>query len=126
MPNMNHVYLTGHVANEPELQYTQNGTGYTKFTLAVGREFQDETDFIRITCWNQGNYKLAEYVGQDVGKGDLVTVHGELHIDQQDERYYTSVNANKVIYNRKGEGGKRQTNNQSEGSPEEDDFDVPF
>ena len=120
---MNHVYLTGHVANEPELQYTQNGTGYTKFTLAVGREFQDETDFIRITCWNQGNYKLAEYVGQDVGKGDLVTVHGELHIDQQDERYYTSVNANKVIYARKDNENVAED---VEKEVEEDEFDVPF
>jgi len=121
MPNMNYVFLTGHVTRKPDLKYTDNGTGYTKFTLAVGREFQDETDFIRITCWNQGNYKLAEYVGEDVEKGELVTVQGELHIDQQDDKYYTSVNANKVIYNRKDKG-----NTQSQDDYEEDEFDTPF
>lgn len=97
----NCVYLTGHVVRDPELKFLNDGKGVTKFTLAVNRSYSDETDFINIEVWNRGNYKLAEYVGNDVRKGDQVTVRGELRIDKYNDKYYTKVVAEKVIYAKK-------------------------
>lgn len=120
MPYANFIVLTGHLTKDPELRYTSKGTGVSKFRLAVKRSYGDETDFIPIECWNMGNYKLAEYVGNDLKKGQLVTVIGELHIDNYNDKYYTKVKANKVIYD------KNTQSSQNNEDYSEDEFDVPF
>lgn len=120
MPYANFVVLTGHLVNDPELRYTSNGAGVSKFRLAVKRDYGENTDFIPIECWNIGNYKLAEYVGHDIKKGQLVTVIGEINIDKYNDKYYTKVKANKVIYD------KNTQSNKASKKEVEEDFDVPF
>jgi single-strand DNA-binding protein len=118
MPYANIIVLSGHLAKDPELRYTNSGKGVTNFTLAVKRKYGDETDFIKVECWNKGNYKLAEYVTNDLKKGKLTTVIGELNIDKYNDNYYTKVNADKVIYDKNVKENKEDK--------VEEDFDVPF
>ena len=124
---LNEVILVGRMTKDPELTFTSNGSGVTKFTLAVNRSYGDETDFINIECWNRGNYKLAEYVAQDCLKGNLVTVKGELRIEKYKEKYYTKVNADKVVYqkNKTSQENKNQ-NGLNDDADINDNFDVPF
>ncbi|AZO96163.1 single-stranded DNA-binding protein [Halocella sp. SP3-1] len=127
---INKVFLSGRICKDPEMTFTSSGKGVTKFTLAVNRSYGDETDFIRIECWNRGKYELAKYVGNDCRKGDLVMIEGELRIDKYNDNYYTKVNADKVIYSKKknGQSNKSQQNNNQGNNDDgfDDNFDVPF
>ena len=63
---MNKVLLTGNLARDPEVRYTQSGKAVASFSLAVNRRFgkandgqQPSADFISIVAWE----KLAEFCG---------------------------------------------------------------
>jgi single-strand DNA-binding protein len=49
---MNTVNLIGRLTKDPELKYTNNGKGNTRFTLAVQRN-KEETDFINCVAWEK-------------------------------------------------------------------------
>src|SRR5690606_31534203 len=58
---LNRVILTGRLAADPELRYTQAGVAVTNFRIAVDRPFSNlqgerETDFFPVVTWR----KLAE------------------------------------------------------------------
>ena len=72
---INTVVVEGRLVKDPELKKTQNGTSYTKFTLASKRNVkEDVSDFIDCVAWNQP----AEYLTKYGHKGDIVTVSGTL------------------------------------------------
>lgn len=61
------------------MRYTPEGVAVTTFDLAVDRPFLNRegertTDFIRIVTWR----KLAEVCANNLGKGRLVAVDGQL------------------------------------------------
>lgn len=133
MPYMNMCVLTGHLTRDAEFRFTANGTGVTNFDVAVTRAFdKDKTDFFKVTCWNRGNYKLAEWTG-DLPKGKLVTVQGEMQVNEYNGNKYPNLIADKVIFE------KEKTNTAPQGEPAEapeepntyeddmtDEFEVPF
>lgn len=72
---MNQVFISGRLTDNVELRYTQSGTAFVSFTLAVERPKQKgaekaEVDYIRCQAW-QGT---AEYLSKYASKGDFVTV----------------------------------------------------
>lgn len=79
---VNSVVLVGRVATDPEMRYTQNGVAVTNFRLAVNRmprRDSDEdpgADFIDIVTWRQ----TAEFCGNYLAKGALVSVEGRLQV----------------------------------------------
>lgn len=85
---MNKIVLIGHLTANPELRFTTNNTAVTSFTLAVDRNFKNESgnkeaDFINIVAWN----KKAELIHEYVQKGDLIGVIGRLQVrTYQNER----------------------------------------
>lgn len=130
MPNHNHIELSGHIVRKPQLSFTNSGSGYTKFTIAVGRNYGEETDFIKCIAWNRGNFKLAEYIANDIDKGKLVTVIGELNIGEYEKdgqkHFPATVKVEKCIYERpkqnKGQSKKQKPQNKKP-AEEPDDFD---
>lgn len=75
---MNQVVLTGNLTRDPELKYSASGGAYTRFTIAVSREYKkDETDFISCTAFN----KTAELIGEYTAKGSKLGVVGRLQQD---------------------------------------------
>lgn len=80
------VTLTGRSTAAPELRDTPNGIPVANFTLAHTRrrlnaetgQWEDygDTLFLRVTCWRD----LAKNVASSIGKGDMVTVTGELGV----------------------------------------------
>ena len=88
MIKINRIVLIGRLTANPELRYTTNNTAVTSFTLAVDRNFKNESgnkeaDFINVVAWN----KKAELIHQYVQKGDLIGVIGRLQVRKyQNER----------------------------------------
>ena len=85
---LNHITLMGRLTRDPELRYTQTGTGVASFSIAVERDFgsreggERQTDFIDIVAWRS----TAEFVSKYFVKGQLVAVSGRLQIrDWQDK-----------------------------------------
>jgi single-strand DNA-binding protein len=100
---LNRIVLIGRLTKDPELRYTQTGTGVCTFTLAVDRpKYKDrekETDFINIVVWQ----KQAENCANYLTKGKLAAVDGRLQIrsyDGQDgqKRWVTEVVAETVRF----------------------------
>ena len=130
MPNLNKVTIMGHLCRDAEMRYTNGGDPVTNMTVAVNRDYGDDTDFFDVTIWNQGNYKLAEYRAND-NKGDLVLIVGELRQEQWEDsdgnnRSKIKIRADKAINfsQKKGDGGGQED---IEEEVEEDEFeDIPF
>ena len=90
---LNKVFLMGRLTKNPELRRTQSGTPVASFSLAVDRDFKNqsgekETDFFNCVAWN----KTGEFVNSYLEKGKLATVVGTLQ-----NRAWTDDNGNKRI-----------------------------
>lgn len=79
--------VRGRLTADPELRFTQSGTGVTNFTVAVNASKFDKTSnqwvdqptkFWRCSAWNQGKLTRAENIANLLKKGDNVIVYGEL------------------------------------------------
>ena len=101
---MNRVCLIGRLTTKPELRMTASNLPFTRFTLAVNRNFSNaqgerDTDFISITAWR----KQAENICKYLDKGSQVSVEGRIQTgsyDGQDgqRRYTTDVVADSVQF----------------------------
>lgn len=70
---MNKVLTIGRLTRDPETQETNSGIKYTRFTIAVDRQFGDnQTDFIPVVAWRS----QADFIEKYVRKGGLVSVEG--------------------------------------------------
>ena len=115
---MNKVVLIGRLTKDPELRYTQGGTGVATFTLAVNRRFTNqngerEADFINCVAWQ----KTAEFVANYFKKGQEMALEGRLQVRTYDgndgqRRWVTEVVADQVEF----VGGKNDRNSSSTSS----------
>lgn len=76
---MNSVELIGRLTATPELRYTTSNRAYTRFTLAVNRNFTNENgereaDFISCVAWE----KTAETISKYLKKGSRVGIVGRI------------------------------------------------
>lgn len=88
---LNVVALNGRLTDDPELRHTQNDTPVTSFTLAVDRNYVNDSgerqaDFIDVVCWRG----TAEFACKYFKKGQLVAVEGSLQT-----RIYEDSHGNK-------------------------------
>lgn len=95
---INRVVLTGRVAHDLELKYTNNGTAVAQFRLAVERRFtnqagQREADFINCVLWR----KAAEIFVQYMHKGSLVGIEGRLQSRSYDDTDGKKVYVTEVV-----------------------------
>ena len=89
MPSFNSVVLMGHLARDPELRYTPQGSAVCDFAIGMNRRFKrkdsdelvDEVTFVEITAWNGTAETCAEYLK----KGRLVLVCGFLKQDRWED-----------------------------------------
>lgn len=106
---MNNVILTGRIAKDLELKYTQNGKAYCRFTLAVDRRLSKEkkqeaeakgqatADFINCVAWGT----TAEVLNKYTAKGKKILVNGSIETgsytaEDGTKKYTTDVLANRV------------------------------
>jgi len=100
---LNKVVLIGRLVDDPELRYTDDGTPFTIFTLAVDRNYtnskgEKETDFIDIVTWRRS----AENCSQFLRKGIMAAVDGSFQIrknENEEKTYYNpQIVANSVSF----------------------------
>ena len=99
---MNKVVLVGRLTAKPELRYTASNTAYTRFSVAVNRNFTNadgkrDADFINVVAWR----KQAETISKFFDKGNLIALEGRLQTGSYDDkdgnkRYVTEVIVDKV------------------------------
>lgn len=84
MPNFNRVIVAGHLGGDPE----SNGSGPTRFSLAVNDrwkdtagEKQERTNWFPVVAWNG----VAE-AAQRLHKGSAVLVEGSLRQNEWDDK----------------------------------------
>ena len=103
---MNKVILIGNLGADPEVRYTQSGSAVANFNLATSERWKDKsgnvnesTEWHRIVVWN----KLAETVGEYLGKGSKIMVEGKIQTkkwqDQNgNDRYQTDIVASTIEF----------------------------
>ena len=130
---MNNVILTGRIAKDLELRYTQTGKAYCRLTLAVDRGMSKEkkqeaeekgqptADFISCVAWN----KLAETINKYSGKGRKILVEGSIQTgnftaEDGSKRYTTDILVNRA------EILEFANNNTTEDTQPFGQFDLPY
>ena len=95
---INNLTLVGRLTKDPDLKYTGNGTAVATFTLAVNRNFTNqsgerEADFINCVIWRKPAETLANYAK----KGVLIGVTGRIQTRSYDNQQGQKVYVIEVI-----------------------------
>ena len=99
--SINKVILVGHVGNDPDVRFTQNGHLVASFSLATHEMKKgniEHTEWHNIVAWA----KIGEFVEQYIKKGQLVCIEGSIRTrkwtDKSDAVHsITEIFANNVI-----------------------------
>jgi len=104
MRGINKAILVGTVGNAPESRVLPSGGSVVTFSLATSEswkdkntgEQQEKTEWHRVQAFG----KLADIIGQYVGKGSKLYIEGKIHTRswEQDgvKRYSTEITANEM------------------------------
>ena len=89
---MNQLTVFGRVVKTPKLETTNNGTTYTRFSIASNARGKDENgeplvNFFDCIAWKG----VAETITKYFGKGDRIVAFGELN-----QREYENMQGQKI------------------------------
>jgi len=125
---INRVILVGRITKDPELKSTQSNIPFVNFTLAVNRQFTDQSgerqaDFIQCIVWR----KQAENLAQYITKGALLGVEGRIQTRTYEAetgtRYITEVVCDTVQFlENKGESNSGYTEQANVSNNDSDEF----
>lgn len=115
---MNNIVLIGRITKDPELKYTNNGKGNTRFTLAVQRN-KDETDFINCVAWEKTAENIAEYFK----KGSQIAVQGAIRTGSYEKDGRTVYTTDVWVYKFDFIGNNQNVKKDNEN---EDNENFPF
>jgi single-strand DNA-binding protein len=95
---INNVVLVGRLTKDIDLKYTGSGTAVGTFTMAVQRNFTDqsgkrESDFINCVIWR----KSAENMANFTRKGSLVGIEGRIQTRNYDNQQGQRVWITEVV-----------------------------
>ena len=94
---MNSVTLIGNLTKDNELQKTNSGKVYLRFTLAVNK-MGDGVDFINCIAWE----KRAEVINEYTSKGSKIGIRGHISTGSYDDKttgkkiYTTDIVADEI------------------------------
>lgn len=76
---LNSISIAGRLTRDPELRYTQSQIAVCSYSVAVERDYADqsgkrETDFFDCVAWRQA----GEFVSKYFHKGDMIIVTGRM------------------------------------------------
>ena len=119
---LNRIVIMGRLTRDPELRYTQSQIPVASFTLAVERDYADqsgkrEADFIDCVAWRS----TAEFASKYFSKGKMAVAAGRLQLRDWTDRDGNKRRSAEVVVDnlyfgesrREGDGGQRQTGYQS-------------
>lgn len=125
---VNKVILVGHLGADPELRYTQSGSGVCELRVATNESWtdrsgqrQERTEWHRVVVWG----KQAENCSKFLSKGRQVYVEGRLRTRSWDDRdgnkrYTTEIIANDIQFLGGRDGGGRGGRDDGPPPPEPD------
>ena len=92
---INNLTLVGRLTKDPDLKYTGNGTAVAAFTLAVNRNFTNqsgerEADFINCVIWRKPAETLANYAKKGVLIGVTGRIQTRSYENQQGQKVYVT------------------------------------
>ena len=105
---MNQGNFMGNLSRDPEMKYTQGGTAFTTFNMAVNKRWngpdgtaREKTTWFKVTSWG----KLAETVSTWLKAGEKVLVVGEvddsyayIHQETGEARSVNQITAKEVHF----------------------------
>lgn len=114
---LNVAVILGRITADPELRTTQSGISVCSFTVAVDRDFTDESgnrqaDFINCVAWRQ----TAEFIAKYFSKGKMIGVKGAIQTrnyedKQGNKRTAVEIKADSISF--AGDKDKGQQSSQS-------------
>lgn len=134
---VNRVILIGNLGDAPDVRYMQSGDAVANVSVATSEQWKDKTtgEPREKTEWHRVVFfrRLAEIVGEYLGKGSKVYIEGKLQTrkwqdKEGNDHYTTEIIANEIqmLDSRKDGGNKHE--NAAPSPPQNDAFDddVPF
>ncbi|MER2047283.1 MAG: single-stranded DNA-binding protein [Solibacillus sp.] len=124
---MNTVNLIGRLTKDPELKYTPSGMAICKFTVAVNRDFTNqsgerEADFINCTAFK----KTAENLSNYQTKGSQIGVVGRIQTGSFEGQDGKRVFTTDVIVDRVEFLGSKQNEGQTNTRPPQQNNNGPI
>lgn len=124
---MNRINIIGRITKDIELKQTESEIKYTRFSIAVSRNYKNEggeydTDFFNVVAWR----KTAEFISNHFKKGSRIAISGKLQTNkytdkERVERTSVEIVAEDVDFIDKKETNEEQT---KEAKVEESNDDV--
>ena len=127
MASLNKVMLIGNLTRDPELKYTQGGSPYAKFGLAINRKFKqgdewkEDVCFVDITVWGT----LAENCCKYLSKGSPAFIEGRLNFGSWEKDGEKKSKLDVVANNIQFLGSKESQSTEKTAHSLPDD-DIPF
>lgn len=95
---INNVCLVGRLTRPVDLRYTQNGTAFGSFSLAIDRNYkkesgEKETDFINCVIWRKPAVNLSNFTK----KGSLLGIEGRLQTRNYENKEGQKVYITEVL-----------------------------
>lgn len=90
---MNQVNLIGRITRDPKLEYSQSGSAYLKFNLAVNRMKKDEADYVPCVAFG----KTAKLINDYLVKGSGVCVNGRISVERFEYKGEQRVNTSVMV-----------------------------
>lgn len=125
---MNNVSLVGRMTKDAELRYTTSNVAVATFTLAVNRNFKNqstgerEADFINCVIWRQQAENLANWAK----KGALIGITGRIQTrnyeNQQGQRVYVTEVIAESFQVLESRGQQNQSNSFQNGNSNSGNF----
>ena len=127
------VTLTGRMAAEPELSFTNDGKAIARFTVVTDRRKKNSSDVwesVDVTWWRCTAFdQLAENIAEHLTKGMAVIAQGNASQDDWTDREGNKRMSLKVMVNEIGENlrwAKRETSARADSSRSFDESTIPF
>ncbi len=129
---INRVILVGRITKDPELKSTQSNVNFVNFTLAVNRQFADQSgerqaDFIQCVVWRRQAENLSHYIR----KGALLGIEGRIQTRSYEVdgnmRYITEVVCDSVQFlETRGDSSNNNKDDYSQPEPSSNDSNDEF
>ncbi|BCO09310.1 single-stranded DNA-binding protein [Desulfolithobacter dissulfuricans] len=124
---MNKAMLIGHLGNDPEIRYTQDGIPVAIFSLATTTRWRDKdgkkqekAEWHRIVAWR----RLAEICGEYLAKGSHVYIGGAIQTRKWEDKSGNPRYVTEIIATEMEMLGSRQENTDS--PPQSDPMEPPM
>ncbi|WP_338963012.1 single-stranded DNA-binding protein [Fusobacterium nucleatum] len=121
---MNIVILKGRLTKDINLLFSQSGTPYTSFIVAVNRYSKDKdlTDFILCTAFS----KTAEFISEYFRKGQEILIRGNVKVDSYEKDGNKITRQYIIVENVEFVGSKKEDGSSANSNTTTDDIDEEF